>query len=76
MNNQDVSSALFSNVISGSWWGPASEHWDGIADEMERVGENSGLVGLRKWTTDAVNTLRNMAERERASEDEESVRSR
>jgi len=75
-DNQHIAEEFFSNYLSGSWWGPASEHWNSLADELERVARNTALPKLRRWATDSSRSFRIMAERDRQREEEEELRRR
>ncbi len=73
-DNERVASAFFSEYMSGSWSGPASAHWDQLADYLEEVAGRTALPRLRRWAADLARSLRRMAERERQREEEEELR--
>lgn len=70
----DVASAFFSEFASGSWSGPESLHWEQLAASIDEVAKHTGLPKLRRWATDAAQSLRQMAERNRQLEEEEDLR--
>jgi hypothetical protein len=74
--NDHVAGAFFSAFVSGSWYGPASAHWDVLADSLEKVAGQTRLPNLRRWATNSVQSLRRMAERDRQREEEEELRRR
>lgn len=69
-----VSGALFSSLISGGFWGPASQRWKEEALAMDKVAAETKLDGTRRWARGAADSLRRMAEQERGREAEEEVR--
>lgn len=69
----EVASAFFSAYVSGSWSGPASAHWDQLAESLEVVASRTSLPKLRRWATDSARSLRLMAERDRQREEEEGL---
>lgn len=71
---EQVGSAFFSEYITGSWSGPASMHWDKLADSLEAVSARTTLPKLRRWASDSVRSLREMATRDRQREEEEEIR--
>jgi hypothetical protein len=73
-DNERVASALFSEYVSGFWSGPASAHWDELADSLEDVARRTALPKLRRWAADSARSLRGMAERDRQREEEEDLR--
>lgn len=73
-DNERVRSAFFSEYVSGSWSGPASAHWDQLADSLEEVAGRTALPKLRRWAADSARYLRRMAERDRQEEEEEELR--
>jgi hypothetical protein len=73
-DNERVASAFFSQYVSGTWWGPASAHWDELAHSLEEIAERTALPKLRRWATDSARSLRNMAERDRHREEEDELR--
>jgi len=70
-----VASAFFSNLISGVFGGPASSHWETLAQQLTDVSVRTQLPQLRRWADNSAASLRNMAELERSQEDEEQIRS-
>jgi hypothetical protein len=73
-DRDDVASAFFSEYVSGSWWGPASTHWEQLATAIEEVAQRTKLPKLRRWAAEAARSLRQMAERDRQLEEEEGIR--
>jgi hypothetical protein len=69
-----VVSAFFSKYMSGIWRGPASTHWEQLAASLDDVANRTALPKLRRWTTDAARSLRQMAERDRRHEEEDALR--
>ena len=72
-DNERVASAFFSAFVSGSWSGPASGHWDQLADSLKEVAGRTALPKLRHWATNSARSLRRMAERDRQREEEEDL---
>ena len=66
-----VDSAMLSSYMSGSWAGPASEHWNDLAASLEEVASRTNLFKLRSWARSAALYLREMAVRELEREQEE-----
>jgi len=75
-DREDVASAFFGEYVSGTWWGPASTHWEQLAATVDQVAKRTNLPKLRGWAADAACELRRMAERDRQREEEEDLRSR
>jgi hypothetical protein len=75
-DNEQVARAFFAEYMSGSWWGPASEHWDELAHSLEQVSARTALSKLRRWARNSARSLRKMAERDRQREEEEDLRGR
>lgn len=75
-DNDRVASEFFSQYMSGGWVGPASAHWDQLANSLEEVAGRTALPKLRRWAADSARSLRKMAERERQREEEEELRGR
>ncbi len=73
-DNERVASAFFSEYVSGRWSGPASAHWDQLADSLNDVAGRTALLKLRRWAADSARSLRRMAERDRHREEEEELR--
>lgn len=73
-DNERVASEFFSEYVSGSWCGPASAHWDQLADSLENVSRRTALPKLRHWAAHSARSLRRMAERDRKREEEEELR--
>jgi hypothetical protein len=73
-DNERVASAFFSAYVSGSWWGPASSHWDQRAETLDTVAARTKLPKLHRWASDSACSLRRMAERDRQREEEEDIR--
>jgi hypothetical protein len=70
----DVASAFFGEYLSGGFFGPSSEHWEGLAKALDEVSSRTKLPKLRRWATGAAHNLRQMAERDRQREAEEEIR--
>ncbi len=75
-DEEGVASAFFSEYVSGSWSGPASAHWDALAESLEAVAGRTALPKLRRWASESARSLRQMAERDRQREEEEDLRRR
>jgi hypothetical protein len=75
-DNERVASAFFAEYVSGSWAGPASAHWDQLADSLKEVADRTVLPKLRRWAINSARSLRRMAERDRQREEEEGLRRR
>jgi hypothetical protein len=75
-NRAEVSKAFFSEYISGSWWGPASAHWDELANQLKAVADRTKLTNLRQWARRSVRSLAEMARQDREREEEEGVQGR
>jgi hypothetical protein len=73
-DNERIASAFFSAYMSGSWWGPASSHWDQLAEALDAVADRTTLPKLRRWASNHARSLREMAERDRQREEEEELR--
>jgi hypothetical protein len=73
-DNERVASTFFSEYVSGSWSGPASAHWDQLADSLKDIAGRTALLKLRRWAADSAQSLRRMAERDRHREEEEELR--
>lgn len=75
-DNEQVASVFISAYVSGGWLGPASSHWDQLAESLDAVTGRTALPKLRRWASDAARSLRKMAERDRQWEEEEELRRR
>ncbi len=73
-DRDDVASAFFSEYVSGSWWGPASAHWEQLAASLDDVARRTALPKLRRWAMDAARSLRQMAKRDHQREEEKGLR--
>jgi DNA polymerase III delta prime subunit len=71
---EKVSSAFFSEYLSGGWTGSSSDHWDTLASRVDEVAHRTSLPKLSRWATDAARSLRQMAERDRQREEEDDLR--
>lgn len=69
-----VSSTMMSAWATGVWWGEASIHWDGIAEQLSQVAQASTEREVRTWAEGAARRFRKEAEQERKREAEERVR--
>jgi hypothetical protein len=68
--DEDVSAALFGQLVSGAFDGSAAQRWAGLATEMEQVAAATRLPALRRWAREVATQLREMAERDAAREAE------
>lgn len=68
-----VAGSFQSSYVSGSWWGPASEHWNQLATKLENRAKATNLPGLRKWAEASARYIRQMAERDKQHEDERNI---
>jgi hypothetical protein len=75
-DNDRVARAFFSKYISGTWWGPASSHWNQLAESLDQVTARTKLPKLRRWARESAKTLRKMAEDDRRQEEEEALHQR
>ncbi len=73
-DNEDVASAFFAAYVTGSWTGPASDHWRLLGRELEAVAQRTALPRLRNWALNAAENLRRMAERDAEREAERDLR--
>lgn len=73
-DNEHVGSAFFSAIVSGTWVGPISERWAGLASHMADVAKRTSLPKLCRWAEDAATSLRGMAKRDRQREEERDLR--
>ena len=73
-----VAQAFFSHQVSGGGWGPISDRWENLAQELDHVAADTNLPGLRRWAQRSAGTLRDMVRQERQEEEEQEllVRSR
>lgn len=69
-----VAGAFFAECVSGSWSGPASTHWEQLAETADSIAKRTKLPKLRRWAIDAARELRRMAERDRLREEEDDLR--
>jgi hypothetical protein len=74
--DERVRKVFFSEYISGAWHGAASEHWNRLADALDEVADRTSLPILRRWTGEAVQSLREMARADLQREQEEDLRGR
>jgi hypothetical protein len=75
-DHEDVASAFFSAIITGSWWGSASSRWNELASNLEAAAKLTKLPRVRGWALSSCESLREMAERDRQREEEEELRRR
>jgi hypothetical protein len=75
-DREDVAEAFFAHLVSGTWTGPSSSHWEQLAEQLNTVAENTKLPRLASWATKHARALREMAERDRQREEEEELRGR
>jgi len=71
---QHVRDTFTSEYASGAWSGPASTHWNHRADELQTSMNNSSSVTAREWARQTIAHLRDMAEREKAREEEQRLK--
>lgn len=72
--DEHVASAFFAAYVTGSWNGPASDHWRLLAGQLDTVAQGSKLPTLRTWAQESAEKLRRMAERDAEREAEQSLR--
>lgn len=72
--DRDVRSGLFANLVSGTSWGSLADKWKGLAGEMERLAEGTGLPGVRTWAREARQSLLEMERHERGREADDAIR--
>lgn len=70
----NVAQAFFSNYVSGSWWGPASSHWETKAKALEDASKTIKSSLVRKWAMESARSLIKMAEQDRQREEERELR--
>ena len=68
-----VADTFFSNYVSGSWWGPASSHWNELAAALHGVAERTALAKLRDWASASARRINEMAEQEQQREQEQEL---
>lgn len=73
---ENVDNAFFGQYISGGWSGSSSEHWNSLAISLDEVARRTSLPKLKRWSTNAAKSLREMAERDRQREEEYELRRR
>lgn len=69
-DHETVAEAFFGHQVSGSFTGPASSHWQSLAEQLDRVAADTVLPGLRRWARRSADALRAMASRERQHDEE------
>ena len=65
-----VAEAFFSHLVSGGGWGPISDRWENVAQELDHVAGETNLPGLRRWAQRSSRALRDMVNQERQEEEE------
>jgi hypothetical protein len=75
-DRDEVASAFFSEYVSGTWWGPASTHWEELATAIDDVATRTMLPKLKRWAAEAARNLLQMAERDHQREEEDDLRER
>ena len=75
-DKEEITNAFFSVFASGSWTGPASTHWTGLAGFLKDVAQKTSLPKLRRWAGDSAHEFERMAERDSKREEEEFLRGR
>ena len=65
-----VADSFFSNYVSGSWWGPASSHWNELAEALRGVADRTAFAKLRDWALVSARKISEMAEQEQRREQE------
>lgn len=68
----EVSQKFISNLVTGFWSGPESEHWKNLADKMNSLISSTDSPRLKRWARRAHKVLQNMvkcAERDEAEEE-------
>jgi hypothetical protein len=71
---ESLGNEYFSAWVSGSWWGPASAHWERVADQLKALAQATNEPVLAEWARRAADSFRQMAQRDRKREEEEQVR--
>lgn len=69
----DVARSFFSAHLSGSWFGPASTHWEELSTPINEIANHTKLPKLRHWAKKSVRHLLEMAQRDRQREEEEGL---
>ena len=72
----DVASAFFANLISGSFSGPISVKWHELSKLLVEIAKKTSLPKLRQWVLNSVQSLKEMAERDELREEEDDLRFR
>jgi hypothetical protein len=75
-DNEQIADAFFSEYVTGSWSGPASEHWEQLAESLEEIAKRTVMPKLHSWADRSVCFLREMAQRDQQREEEEKLRRR
>jgi hypothetical protein len=75
-DRDEVARAFFSEYVSGTWWGPASTHWEELATAIDEVATRTMLPKLKQWAAEAAHSLLQMAERDHQREEEDDLRER
>jgi hypothetical protein len=73
-NTDRVAGAFLSEYLTGTWWGPASIHWEQLATDLEEVIKRTAIPALRNWAINSARQLHEMAARERRRQEEEEIR--
>jgi hypothetical protein len=68
---EKVSSIFFAEYTSGGWMGPASGHWNGLAEGLGGVSKRTRLKEVRRWAIWAAKELKKMADQAREEEEEQ-----
>ena len=68
-----VADSFFSSYVSGSWWGPASSHWNELAEALRGVAHRTALVKLRDWASSSARKISEMAQQEQQREQEQEL---
>ena len=72
-DDQMVAEVFFSRYVSGSWWGPASSHWNELASALEDVADRTALSKLREWASATARKINEMAKQEQQREEEQEL---
>ena len=71
-----VADSFFSSYVSGSWWGPASSHWNELAEALRGVADRTALAKLRDWASASARKISEMAEQDQQREQEQELLAR
>ncbi len=72
-DNKTIADIFFIDYASGSWMGPASSHWNSLADNLDKIVSRTKLPKIRNWARVSALALRDRARREQRREEEEEI---